>query len=263
MKSEKIHDKSILSLATNAVKTSNRAYINDAYSNFNFIEWSSTALKKYKPASVLDLCCGTGNQLVLYEALYKNCDITGVDISNGALNKARERLKKENIHLYQADVGQFIKDNVDVGKKYDLVSCFYGLYYLENVEEIIPLIYKLLTDKGQFLVCGPYGENNQHLFDLLEEFYPIPEFVKYSSSYFMEQTLIPLLKAFGFQFQLEKAKNTITFPKAELLIKYIKSSTFFNEDYIEQVEKRIVEHFTKANNFSLEKHILLINSVKQ
>src|SRR6266404_3597551 len=53
-------------------------------------------LKKYKPKQILDIATGTGDFAI--EALQLNPErIVGVDISEGMLNQAREKIKQKKL----------------------------------------------------------------------------------------------------------------------------------------------------------------------
>ena len=84
------------------------------------------AAKGYPSGRLLDMCTGSGCIAVtLYLELTKDnvkCDITASDISDRALNIARENAKSltgrsDNIHFIQSDMF----DNIDGSERYDII----------------------------------------------------------------------------------------------------------------------------------------------
>lgn len=70
----------------------NRAKGNKRYAKADFSSWTRGLLSGISFSSALDVCCGTGNQLVLFASMPGISYISGVDISKKSLNIARKRL---------------------------------------------------------------------------------------------------------------------------------------------------------------------------
>lgn len=73
-------NEALLNLATSSKKLETRAAGNQAFSSSNFNSWVNSLFEQYSMNDVLDICCGTGNQLVIY-AEKSVRSITGLDIS--------------------------------------------------------------------------------------------------------------------------------------------------------------------------------------
>lgn len=84
-------EKNAVNLMDKAVLYKNligRSSSNTEYAKNDFNGWVGGLLDRLKFASVLDLCCGTGKQLVLFAARPEVSKIVGIDISKEALIKA-------------------------------------------------------------------------------------------------------------------------------------------------------------------------------
>src|SRR3989338_7613707 len=77
-----------------------RVSSNQAYAKKDFNLWVSALLNKLYFSSVLDVCCGTGNQLVFYASKPETTYIAGIDILKEALDIARERMSKTRAYSY-------------------------------------------------------------------------------------------------------------------------------------------------------------------
>ena len=251
----------LLNLATSSQSLQNRAKSNQQFSSSDFNGWVKSLFEDYKINNVLDVCCGTGNQLVIYaEKSVKS--ITGLDVSAQSIEKSQQRLNKYegDLTLVTAAMEEYLATNPDNSK--DFISSFYGLYYSQNIEETCQQIHRILETNGNFLVCGPYGNNNASLFSLLEKYYTLPEFVVYSSTTFMKETLSPILSKLSMSLEEKYFVNTISYPDTESLITYLKSSTFFNEDYHDEIIDDLNEHFKTHTVFKVEKHVMALVAKK-
>jgi len=112
--------------------------------------WRKKAIKmigKYNPKSVLDIATGTGDFAI--EALKINPDkIVGVDISNGMLEKGREKMKKKGydtkITLQNADSENLPFED----KTFDAITVGFGVRNFEDLEKGLSEMHRVLTDGG-------------------------------------------------------------------------------------------------------------------
>jgi len=141
-------------------------------------------------------------------------------------------------------------------KKFDLISCHYGLYYSKSVTDTLKECYEHLNQNGTILIVGPYEKNNHELFDLLEQHMDIPEFVKYSSGEFMKKEVSPILARLGLTLQKRKFENVIRYPSLEAVLKYWRASTFYDELVEEQIKKQLEAHFAVNAVFCVSKHVI-------
>jgi len=99
-----------------------------------FVDSSKQMVKEINFANVsnvLDLATGTGN--VILEIIDKKpeCCITGIDISDSMLLKAKEKLRdKQNVTLKRQDM-ESLKS---IENSYDLVTCAFGTYFVNKLD---------------------------------------------------------------------------------------------------------------------------------
>lgn len=103
-------------------------------------------LPDFKRKKVLDLGCGFGWHCI-YAAENGARFVEGIDISKKMLAKAKEQTKFANIN-YKC---MAIEDIEYEENSFDIVISSLTLHYIENFEEIVKKIYKILTDNGKFV----------------------------------------------------------------------------------------------------------------
>ena len=251
----------LLDLAASSQNLQNRAAGNQRFASADFSAWVNSLFDNYPMNSVLDICCGTGNQLVIYAE--KSVEsITGLDISAQSIEKAQQRLEsyQGELTLVASAMEDYLSATPSNSKNF--ISSFYGLYYSKDIAETCQQAHRILSDNGHFLVCGPYGNNNASLFSLLEKYYTLPEFVTYSSATFMQQTLSPTLTALGMTLENKTFVNTISYPDTDAVLSYLKATTFFNENYLENIKQDLDKHFESHDSFQVEKHVMALIAKK-
>ena len=118
----------------------------DYYDKLNFLSRNS---------DILDYGCGVGPAIEKVIS-YKPKKITGIDISDISINKAKEKFKNSNIKI------ELLVDNCEKTKfannKFDLV---YGLGILHHLEfsKCIDEISRILKTNGSLLFIEPLGTN--------------------------------------------------------------------------------------------------------
>lgn len=247
-------------LMNKAIDSSNlsaRASINSQYGTSDFSGWTRDIMEKLKFTNVLDVCCGTGNQLVLYAKNPDVKNITGVDLSKESLNSAYNRIstfpEDKNLLLKNVSIDEMFLDT-EINQKYDLISCFYGLYYSKDVNKLLNDMIEHLSDTGAIVIVGPYGENNKNFFNLLEKYFKLPELVVRSSTTFMENEVLPVLSE---KLKIEELNfvNSIHYSSFDDIFNYWKSSTFYFSDQEENIKQELESHFSKNDKFIIEKHV--------
>jgi len=108
-------------------------------------------VKKTNPKNILDIATGTGD-LAINLAKIKDAKITGLDISNGMLSIAKQKVKKKNledkIKLILGDSEKLpFSDN-----QFDAITVGYGVRNFENLDQGLQEIYRVLKPNGVFVV---------------------------------------------------------------------------------------------------------------
>lgn len=144
-------------IASPAIQFDEIAFLYDELMNGvpyrNWVDYLTKILKKfdYSPDTILDLCCGTGNvSTVLASAGYS---VTGVDISPGMIDFARQKVRKDGIPI---DFHVQDASSLNLGRrKFDLViSLFDSLNYILETPDLQQVFYKVgehLNEGGYFI----------------------------------------------------------------------------------------------------------------
>ena len=102
---------------------------------------------------MVELGCGNGD-LMNFALSRLDCYVTGVDFSLPFLISCKERLKarKERFGLLQADLRSWLPSE---SKSADLIACVNVLPYLEELENLAMVCYRMLRKGGVALVIYP------------------------------------------------------------------------------------------------------------
>jgi len=259
MKSTGDRNSKLMEKATSSRNLTGRADSNRLYAKHDFNLWTRRLLDRLRFSSVLDVCCGTGKQLVLYAARPDVSLIAGVDVSKEARDTAKENLNKTKTKarvILNAGKMENISLDQEINRtRFDLVSCFYGLYYSQDFKKTLDDMAGYLRPNGTLLIVGPYGKNNASLFDLLQRHFSLPELVTRSSGTFMEEEVYSVLKQ-HFEVKRETFVNEIHYPNADSLLNYWRASTFYFSEHEEAVRRDIKGHFSANGEFIVEKHVM-------
>ncbi len=236
-----------------------RSASNQAYGTKDFQGWSRAIIHSLAFQSVLDICCGTGNQLVEYASRSDLTNLVGVDLSPESLQKAQERITATPFSgtlllLQQSMEGMFSEKALQSGK-FDLISCFYGLYYSQDVQKTLNEIVDHLSDEGSILIVGPYGPNNKTMFDILQKHFALPELVVRSATTFMEAEVLPALSD-RCDIRTETFVNPVEYPNADAVMAYWRASTFYKPEYEESIEQDVKDVIARNRHFTIEKHVM-------
>jgi len=106
-------------------------------------------INKTTPSStskILDIGCGTGNQVVNFSQ--KGYNIIGIDISPSMIEKAKEKYPNYNFQVSDA-----INSEIFTSNSFTHITCLYfTIYYFENKRQLLENIYKWLVPGGYFIV---------------------------------------------------------------------------------------------------------------
>lgn len=108
-------------------------------------------MKYIKPGKAIDLGCGEGLYSIYLDSL--GFDVIGVDISEKAIQYAKENIKKvgANILVYQMDL---LTELEDIEEKFDFVLEWAIMHSIpfEDRERYVKNIAKILNKNGKYLV---------------------------------------------------------------------------------------------------------------
>lgn len=93
--------------------------------------------------SVLEIGCGTGKNTEWF--LQRAEHITGVDLSEEMLSKAKEKIQSTKVGFIQADINS---EWEFTARTFDLISFSLVLEHIENLDHIFKEVYKKLNEDG-------------------------------------------------------------------------------------------------------------------
>jgi ubiquinone/menaquinone biosynthesis C-methylase UbiE len=163
-----------------------RIDIHKKYGSRDIDEWMLHILTPQKDSKILDVGCGSGKQCFLfYKALEGEADITGGDVNQELLEKARlENAKIGNrIKFIDLDFNQRFPSSDNV---YDLATSCFAIYYSEDIPFTISEMHRVLKPGGCLFTTGPMPENKKMFYDIIFEathkpIPPMPGSSRYSS----------------------------------------------------------------------------------
>jgi ubiquinone/menaquinone biosynthesis C-methylase UbiE len=105
---------------------------------------------------ILDIGTGTGLQLRVIQAIKPDIALYGLDISQAAINKARQVLGDLTVDLRAGSVEAApYEDNF-----FDIVTCNASMSYWKNLPTCFNEIYRILKPGGEVLLFEPHREIN-------------------------------------------------------------------------------------------------------
>src|SRR3978361_245726 len=109
-------------------------------------------LKKLNPQLILDVATGTGDFAFEALSILKPKKIIGVDISQGMLDIAKQKIAKRNLSdKFEVKLGDSEKLPFDANE-FDAVTVAYGVRNFENLETGLADIYRVLKPGGKAVV---------------------------------------------------------------------------------------------------------------
>lgn len=125
----------------------------DYKSEVDYISEIISRYIRYKPASLLDIGCGTGKHLKFFKE--KGFNVAGVDLSENMISEAKKHLGQDE-DLCCGKASEF-----NLGRKFDvIVSLFHVMsYQTENseLEKVFNNVHNHLNDGGLFIFDFWYG----------------------------------------------------------------------------------------------------------
>ena len=114
--------------------------------------------------SILDIACGTGNQLVANCSIVPNAQLVGLDRSFGMLCQAR--LKAPDIAWVQAD-GAMLPFQAE---SFDFITCQFGFHHVPDKAGMLRAVFHTLLYDGRFVMRNVCPQ--EHLDWLYYDYFP-------------------------------------------------------------------------------------------
>lgn len=200
-----------------------RIDIHNKFGSRDIDEWMLDLLDVQKGMRILDVGCGAGKQcFVFYNALEGDADITGGDLNQELLEKARRENANigEPINFTELDFNKRFPVDSD---QFDLVSACFAIYYAEDIPFTISEMHRVIKPGGRLFTTGPMPENKKLFYDIIHEATnkPIPPMP--GSSRYSSQILTTIQKQFS-DVEVHILENPLTFKTVEPFIDYTRAS---------------------------------------
>lgn len=123
----------------------------------DLLKWSTNKVSYNFKANILDIGCGSGNLIECINKYYKNSNIYGIDLTEGSLQKVRERFKyNSNIYLKMGTL-----DNIPFcDNSLDMITCTEVLEHTfpETFKNSFKEVSRVLKPGGYYLATVPINE---------------------------------------------------------------------------------------------------------
>lgn len=174
---------------------------------------------------ILDIGCGTGNYTQMLRQKFPKANIEALDISKKMIEKAKEKLKNENIKFIIDDA-----ETANINKRFDLISSNASFQWFVNLENTLKKYANLLNENGVVLFSffGP------------QTFYELKE----SLNIFSKKNVLLSANEFETKGTIEIILNSL-FKKVEI------KEEIYSEKYISLMEllKKIKYTGTSGNGY--------------
>jgi ubiquinone/menaquinone biosynthesis C-methylase UbiE len=140
--------------------------------------------------SILDIACGTGNQLVANREIVPEARLVGLDRSLGMLRQAQT--KRHDIRWVQADGAQLPFP----AESFDFVTCQFGLHHIPDKGGMISAVFRVLRPGGRFVMRNICPQEHP---DWLYYAYFPEAYVLDLQDFWSPETIVTAMKAVGFE----------------------------------------------------------------
>lgn len=107
-------------------------------------------------ARVLDYGCAHGHFLVPLAKMFPECHFVGMDISDRAIGKALEWVKRDGLSNVSLIVGT-VADIEDDGPQFDVVIACEVIEHVPDYLKLIDSLRKTMNEGGEFIATTPFG----------------------------------------------------------------------------------------------------------
>jgi len=200
-----------------------RIDIHKKYGGKDIDQWMLDLLNVQPGARILDVGCGAGKQCFLFhKALQGQAEITGGDLNEELLTKAREENAKIGSPITITEL-DFNKAFPFSDAQFDLLTCCFAIYYAADIPYTISQMHRVLKPGGRLFTSGPMPQNKQLFYDVIreatgKEIPPMPGSSRYSSQ---------ILSAMRSQLKSVEEhifENPLTFEAVEPFLDYTRAS---------------------------------------
>ena len=123
--------------------------------------------QKGAPDSVADVGCGPGTVSFRMAEQFPEATVVGYDAAEPVLAENRDRAEREghtDLAFERARLPSF-----DPGRSFDLVTCFYTLMYVEEVESALGALYDAVAPGGHLVITCHNRYAHRHFRTIAED----------------------------------------------------------------------------------------------
>lgn len=120
-----------------------KSYDKNAVVQLKIIKRLIKKLPKKSYLNILEIGCGTGNLTEILAENFKEGKITAVDISEGMIKIAKEKVNSERVNFIVSDIEELI-----IKEKYDLIISTSTFQWIENLEGLFLKLNNNLNKAG-------------------------------------------------------------------------------------------------------------------
>ena len=241
-----------------------RLDLNKKYQSKDFQSWLRKRLAVKNGEQILDVGCGTGAQTIpMAEDAGIHGKVISLDISSDSIEVLKNNIPdhlKDRIYAHTLDMAllkDFLFENYN-DKFYSLAQCSYALYYSPKRMEVLEEMQKRTSPHGRvavFTPCPPHG-----MIEFVSKYHEISLPVK-DSLYFGENTLRDLFRECFWEVEVHYFQSVISIDSLEDFKSFYEATTYFNEDYANDVYEGAKFQIERDGALNFEKcGILLIGS---
>jgi 2-polyprenyl-3-methyl-5-hydroxy-6-metoxy-1,4-benzoquinol methylase len=117
--------------------------------------------KLHNGIDVLDVGCGSGRALNLLAKTYPNSRFIGYDLSEEAINFAKNAARAEGLSNVKFEIKDLTSFDLN-GEKFDLITAFDAIHDQARPDRVLAGISKALHDDGTFLMQDIAGSSHHH-----------------------------------------------------------------------------------------------------
>jgi ubiquinone/menaquinone biosynthesis C-methylase UbiE len=252
------------SRATEAGLLQQRIAENSASQEVDFGAWVFERVRVRSGDQVLELCCGTGNQTLPLLERVGNCGrVVALDISRTALDALASKTGgTSNLSLVESSLDNLSPALASTGvpaNSFDLIFCAYGLYYSADAERTLNDCRAWLKRDGRLVVVGPFGPNNQLLFDMVRAGgVELSEPVLFSSERFMTHLVLPWAARNFAAVSVHTMVNPVRWTTPERVLNYWQNTTFYDASRRPAFEQLLRDHIAEHGVFVNQKWVMLV-----
>ncbi len=248
-----------MSINTDTNKLIQRIQTHKNFSKFDINKWILQHISLQDKEKLLDLGCGTGEQIIKLIHECPNSNIVGIDASQTSLKIINDFCDKNNLKNVKTICGDLndLSSIINSINNFDVVISCFALYYSQDLVKLISYIKKILKPKGRFFVCGPMEGNNAELIEFQSQ---ISKKEIIENKPVMTSEILPEISKKFNRVSKDYFSNPTCFPNANSIIDYWKSYYLYDTSIEQQFTDRIKKYFEQNKEFVTTKKVIGITA---